>query len=93
MSYGPYDSIIESRETAVILQSSDLTNTLARSLVRQAEHDATLQERALSFEKDAFDSMLDDVRNSVAFADGQEELAKGFLGRLKQRLARFVGHS
>lgn len=93
MSYGPYDSIMESRETAVILQSSDLTETLARSLEQQAEHDARLQERALTFEKDAFDSMLDDVRNSAAFADGQQELATGFLGRLKRRLAGFVSLS
>ncbi len=90
MSYGPYDSIIESRETAVILQSSDLTETLARSSALRADHDARLEERALSFEEDAFGSMLDDVRNSSAFADGQQELAAGFLARLKQRLARFV---
>lgn len=90
MTYGPYDALIESRETAVILQSSDLTETLAQSFEQQSDHDARLQEQALEFEKDAFESMLDEVRNSPAFTEGQQEMAVGFLGRLKKRLARFV---
>ena len=93
MTYGPYDSIIESRETAVILQSSDLTATLTRSLEQQSAHDARLHGRALSFEEDAFEDMLGDVRGSAAFADGQQDLAMGFLARLKDRLARFVHSS
>src|SRR2546430_44583 len=80
MSYGPYDSIIESQETAVILQGSGLTETLAGLLEQQSDHEARLQERVLSFEKDAFDSMLDGVRTSAAFTDDQQELAAGFVG-------------
>jgi len=90
MSYGPYDSLIESRETAVFLQSRSRTEVLVRSFEQQAEHDALLKERALSFEKDAFDEMLDDVRNSTAYMDDQQEFATGFLGRLKLRLAQFI---
>jgi hypothetical protein len=90
MQRGAYDALLEARELAAISHSSASVETMRRSLSRQADHDVDLEEQARSFEREAFTTMLAEVRSSRDFAEGQRERAARFLSRVRTRLAKFV---
>jgi len=90
MRRGAYDALLEARENAAISHSCTIVESMNRSLKRRSDHDADLEERARSFEREAFTTMLADVRSSPAYAEAQRESAANFLSRLRGRLAKFV---